>query len=668
MKFLYPEFLYGLFALSIPIIIHLFNFRRSRKIYFSSTRFLKFVKQSTRQKLKLKHYLTLLSRLLFILFIVLAFAQPYIPASDKNPRSENVLIYLDNSQSMSNRIAENITGLEQGLQFIQQITSLYPTNTNYKILTNDFDPFSNSYKTKDEIEDLITEINQSNVFRSFQEAYSRLKAGYHTERSRSADVYFLSDFQRSTAGNLTSVSIDSADQIILVPIEFPATTNVFVDTLFLDNPFLTANERNAIHISLRNLGEEPTRDLILRLFINDIQSASASVNIDPNGNAEVVFDLNFQLEDINSCRITFDDFPMIFDNDFYFTLRLEDRISVLEIKDIEAVTYIQDVYGNESLYRFNSQNVQNIDYSNFRQADLVILNGLREIDASLSTALENYLENRGVLLIIPGEEMNLSSIEALTGAALSMTPEATTQSLSQPDFSNPFFENIFEGVDEQLEMPFAKSLIQWQNDLRTIFEMRNGARFLSEFSSAGTVFLLATPLSDTYTNFHKHALFVPVMYKMALLGKHTYSKLYYNINQPIITLTVDSLNRREIFKLTSEQEELIPAQRISGNELVLEIPKFTIEPGTYQLRQGERPINRLSFDMDKMESILSQYSIGEIDDLFSNIPNITIFDSTDVQEFKSAIKKKKFGVPLWKYAVILALVFLLIEVLLIRLL
>jgi hypothetical protein len=158
------------------------------------------------------------------------------------------------------------------------------------------------------------------------------------------------------------------------------------------------------------------------------------------------------------------------------------------------------------------------------------------------------------------------------------------------------------------------------------------------------------------------------MYKMALLGKHTYSKLYYNINQPIITLTVDSLNRREIFKLTSDQEELIPAQRIAGNELVLEIPKFTIEPGTYQLRQGERPMNRLSFNMDKMESMLSQYSISEIDDLFSSIPNITIFDSTDVQEFKSAIKKKKFGIPLWKYAVILALIFLLIEVLLIRLL
>ena len=104
MKFLYPEFLFGLFTLAIPIIIHLFNFRKSKKVYFSSTRFLKNVKKSTSQKLKLKHYLILFSRLLFLAFLVLAFAQPYLPGTDKNPQAESVYIYLDNSWSMSNKV------------------------------------------------------------------------------------------------------------------------------------------------------------------------------------------------------------------------------------------------------------------------------------------------------------------------------------------------------------------------------------------------------------------------------------------------------------------------------------------------------------------------------------------------------------------------------------
>ena len=79
MKFAYPEFLYALFAIAIPIIIHLFNFRKFKKIYFSNVEFLKEVQQETQAKSKLKHLLILLSRILAIVFLVFAFAQPFIP-------------------------------------------------------------------------------------------------------------------------------------------------------------------------------------------------------------------------------------------------------------------------------------------------------------------------------------------------------------------------------------------------------------------------------------------------------------------------------------------------------------------------------------------------------------------------------------------------------------
>ena len=92
MKFLYPQFLYALTALAIPIIIHLFNFRKFKTIYFSNVRFLKEVKQQTKAQSELKHLLILLSRLLAITSLVLAFAQPYIP--------ENNQIVVDNKLSV----------------------------------------------------------------------------------------------------------------------------------------------------------------------------------------------------------------------------------------------------------------------------------------------------------------------------------------------------------------------------------------------------------------------------------------------------------------------------------------------------------------------------------------------------------------------------------------
>src|SRR4051812_39877896 len=102
MSFLYPSFLFGLLAVSIPIIIHLFNFQRPKKVFFTNVRFLKNVKETTTSKLKLKHLLILLSRICFIIFLVFTFAQPFIQKrhSDLIKGRPSVSAYLDNSFSM----------------------------------------------------------------------------------------------------------------------------------------------------------------------------------------------------------------------------------------------------------------------------------------------------------------------------------------------------------------------------------------------------------------------------------------------------------------------------------------------------------------------------------------------------------------------------------------
>ena len=74
MKFLYPEFLWALTVLAIPIIIHLFNFKRYKTLYFSSLNFIKHVDQKTKSTQRLKHLLVLLMSLLAFTFLALAFA------------------------------------------------------------------------------------------------------------------------------------------------------------------------------------------------------------------------------------------------------------------------------------------------------------------------------------------------------------------------------------------------------------------------------------------------------------------------------------------------------------------------------------------------------------------------------------------------------------------
>jgi len=103
MTVLHPEFLWGFLALLIPIIVHLFHFRRFKKVDFSNVRFLKNIEKQQENKRKLKYYLILASRLLAITFLVLAFAIPLKKKDAKSGEKEtkHISVFIDNSLSMA---------------------------------------------------------------------------------------------------------------------------------------------------------------------------------------------------------------------------------------------------------------------------------------------------------------------------------------------------------------------------------------------------------------------------------------------------------------------------------------------------------------------------------------------------------------------------------------
>jgi hypothetical protein len=76
MTFLNPFFLFGLAASSLPVLFHLFARRRSRKVEFSSLRFLQKLEKTSMRAVKIRQLLLLIVRTLLIAALVLAFARP----------------------------------------------------------------------------------------------------------------------------------------------------------------------------------------------------------------------------------------------------------------------------------------------------------------------------------------------------------------------------------------------------------------------------------------------------------------------------------------------------------------------------------------------------------------------------------------------------------------
>jgi Aerotolerance regulator N-terminal len=664
MSFLYPAFLWALTALSIPVIIHLFNFRKTKRIYFSSTRFLRNVQEATTAKRKLKHYLILASLILFLLFLVFAFAQPIIPASEQFSTNRNISIYLDNSLSMSVPVGEKTSALDAGIGYVKKIVEVFPPDTRYRLLTNDFAPFSNSYKTKAEVVDLLTQVRLSPISRSLNEVKERIQNLSRAQTS--SEVFWISDFQQSTVGSLNSAVYDTTQRWHLIPLKFQSNTNIFIDTAYLENPFVVGGEKNTLRIKMRNDGEKAVEQLLVKLSLNGIQTGTASVNIAAKGLVETSFDLTTGLNGVSRATVSFNDYPVSFDNEFFLALNFSEKIRVLEIKDQNVITPVERVFGNKQVFAFRSFTVSNFNYSLLDEADLVVVNGVNRFDASLSSSFRKYVDEGGALFVIPGATPDVSSYKNLLRLATLNSVKATPLAeLDYPDFKNPFFENVFEERSARLAMPQATKIMDWGTDRSAILKFKNEQAYLSALNQHGKIYLLATPLENEFTTLHNSALFVPIMYRMAASGKKSEVKPYYSLNEPFITLRLDSIVGEQPMKLVGEQE-IVPAQRKLADQVVMELPRFTMNAGFYKVAHERDTVGLLAFNLNKYESLLGQYTGEAVKQQLGNPESISIFEANSEEAFSNEIKARYLGKPLWKYALILALFFLLAEILLIR--
>lgn len=664
MSFLYPSFLWALTALTIPVIIHLFNFRKTKRIYFSTNRFLRQVQEETTAKRKLKHYLILASRLLFLLLLVLTFSQPIIPASEQFSTNRNISIYLDNSLSMSVPVGEKTRALDAGIGYARQIIEVFPADTRYRLLTNDFAPFSNSYKTKTEVQDILSQIRLSPVSRSIHEVKERFSNASKDEFSN--EVFWISDFQRSTIGALSPATFDTTQRWHLASLQFQANTNIFIDTVYLENPFVVGGEKNTVHVRLRNDGTKAVEQLLVKLSVNGIQAGTSSVDITAKGASETSFDLTTGLSGIHQAVVSFNDYPVSFDNEFYLAMNFSEKVRVLEITEKAIVTPIERVFGNKQVFSFRSFTVSNFNYSLLSQADLVVVNGLTRMDASLTQSLRSFITNGGSLMVIPGDTPDLTSYKNLLQIpALNIVKPLPLTELNYPDFNNPFFENVFEEKSSRMAMPQATTLLEWGNDRSAILNMKGDKPFLSVFSQVGKVYLLASPLSNEYTSLHNSALFVPIMYRMAASGKKSELKPYYSLNEPFITLRLDSVLNDQPLKLVGSQE-IVPPQRKQADQIVMELPRFAMSAGFFKVVNVKDTVGLLAFNLNNSESLLEQFTAEQVKTQMGNPEGVSIFAANSEEAFSNEIKARYLGTPLWKYTLIMALIFLLVEILLIR--
>src|SRR6185369_10585643 len=103
MGFLNPLLLFGLTAVSVPIIIHLLNRRKFQKVVWAAMRFLRTSVEQNQRRMRIEDLILLVLRCMLLALLALALARPALKSvtSDIFGQSKvTAVIIVDNSESM----------------------------------------------------------------------------------------------------------------------------------------------------------------------------------------------------------------------------------------------------------------------------------------------------------------------------------------------------------------------------------------------------------------------------------------------------------------------------------------------------------------------------------------------------------------------------------------
>jgi hypothetical protein len=204
-----------------------------------------------------------------------------------------------------------------------------------------------------------------------------------------------------------------------------------------------------------------------------------------------------------------------------------------------------------------------------------------------------------------------------------------------------------------------------------ILRLQNGEHFLCLGKlEKGRIYLSSVPLDDTWSSFPKHTLFVPAMYRIALLSESAPPLYYFAGSDDPIGISGDSIPVREVCKIRKVDSyyEFIPEIRYAGGNLLLYPHDQVKEAGHYYLSEGNQVLKGIAFNYNRKESEMSFFTAAE---LKTGLKQAGVKNFAVIQARKSPLTKQitemSQGTPLWKIFIIMTLLFIAAEIALIRL-
>ena len=645
MQFKYPSIFYLLIVLIIPLIIHLFNLQKFKKIAFSNVQFLKKVKLESRKSSKIKKFIILALRIISFLALLFTFSQPYYSDKKINESIHN-FIYLDNSMSL-NTNDQNGNKLNEA---IQEIIQFAPKKETYSLLTND-EFLSNI--SKEEVNIYLKKLNFSTKNSYFGDKIRTLESKINNETNELNKIILITDFQQFNKNkNFKFTNVNTP--LYLKKPNLKKKNNISIDSVFIKT-----NDRkgNLISVVIKNQGEEKT-DIPIALFnaSNLLNKQSFSIKKDRKKTIE------FPVESLEKIKgkieITYND-VFLFDNIFYFTLDTPQKTSILTIG--KKSTFLSKIFTKDDFILTNSSTDQ-INFNIIPSQQLIILNQLQNISEILKNSLQQFIKGGGHLLIIPANNIDVSSYNTflkIFNKGSIRKNSIDTLKITDINFEHPIFNNVFSKKVTNFQYPFVTQFYNHNFSGSNILSFQNKSSFLKEINNSySKIYFFSSPLDKKSTNFFNSPLIVPILFNIAKQSIEI-DKPYYILQEQNRLEINKKINKNQLIKFSNSKNSFIPQQKTSSNKISLYTYKEPKERGFYTISLENDTLKTIAFNISPKESLLSFQNLN-------NIQNKNIFAYNSIKELFTEIDKKNKVQWLWRLFLAIAIVSLLLEILILK--
>ena len=690
MVFLNPSVLFGLIAASIPILIHLLNLRKLKKIEFSSLDFLKELQKSKIKKVKIKQWILLLLRTLIIVFLVLSFSRPSVKtnlfgASGSTAKTTAVIL-LDNSFSMG-VVTDKGSYLNQAKLSAKKIINQLKEGDEAVVVP--ISAFNNDYVPITDLKKIIKEIESiqiSDVSGTIHNAVVNAAKIIEKSDNFNKEIYIISDNQQKRLFEQEKTLSDFRqvlnEQVRIYSIFYGGkdVSNLSVNSLSATNQIFAVGKNIGFNVVVSNTGSYQVNNSVISLFINGERVAQQNVSLAKGESKIIYFETMLKKSGLTEVIAECEDDEIINDNKRYYTINIPEELNILLLTDdFEDGYFIKTALKEDdslSYIKITEKNTSLADAINYFEYNAVIIIGGKNIKNYNS--IKDFKLNKGGLIVFPSSTGNLTEFNnLLANIELPKASEnkgglgnKTGYNFGNIDYEHPLFYDLFEKEkNPSTNSPDIFNYYKLSTGLfgRNIIEMEDKSPFLAEYTQDNSkVLVFNTAPRLNWSTFVIKSLFAPIInrcvfYLTAITDKQDE---FYAGNEMYINIGNNITGTIELQKGTGNFEK-ISADSLKSNGILKYEDTDII--GVYKLYNNGKLLSFKSVNFNPIESNLQYYKISDFEDYLKRINfKGTQYNINPDENFSDKIYQSRFGSELWRLFLILAFIAAILEMIIAR--